>query len=209
LQLGFEPDGTLNGHGELRTADARYRARGQNLTVTQGRLLYAGESIDNPALDIIAVRKTDDVEAGVRITGTAKKPEIRLFSTPLMDDSDILSYLILGRPMSLATSSDGQALYQAATSLAIIGSEILAENIAAHFGLQEVRIETGKQAADTALVLGKSLSPRLYIRYIQGLVEASSAVRIRYDLSERWTIQTESGTRTGNGGDLLFNLETN
>jgi len=209
LQLGFEPDGTLSGHGELRTADARYRARGQNLTVTQGRLLYAGESIDNPALDIIAVRKTDDVEAGIRITGTAKKPEIRLFSTPLMEDSDILSYLILGRPMSQATSSDGQALYQAATSLAIIGSEILAEHIAAQFGLQEVRIETGKQTTDTALVLGKSLSPRLYIRYIQGLVEASSAVRIRYDLSERWTIQTESGTRTGNGGDLLFNLETN
>jgi len=209
LQLGFQPDGTLSGHGELRTADARYRARGQNLTVTQGRLLYAGESIDNPALDIIAVRKTDEVEAGIRITGTAKKPEIRLFSTPLMDDSDILSYLILGRPMSQATSSDGQALYQAATSLAIIGSEILAEHIAARFGLQEVRIETGKQTTDTALVLGKSLSPRLYIRYIQGLVEASSAVRIRYDLSERWTIQTESGTQTGNGGDLLFNLETN
>lgn len=208
LQLGFGPDGTINGHGELRTADARYRARGQNLTVTQGRLLYAGESIDNPGLDIIAVRKTGDVEAGFRITGTAKKPEVRLFSTPLMDDSDILSYIILGRPMSQATSSDGQALYQAATSLAIIGGELLADHIATQFGLQEVRIETGEQAADTALVLGKSLSPRLYIRYIQGLVDASSAFQIRYDLSERWTVQTESGTRTGSGADLLFNLET-
>jgi len=109
--------------------------------------------------------------------------------------------------MSQATGNDGEVLYQAATSLAIVGGEMLAERIAMRFGLEEVRIETGTTTTDTSLVLGTSLSPRLYIRYIQGLIESTSAVQVRYDLGTHWTVLTESGTRTGNGADLLFKLE--
>ena len=88
-----------------------------------------------------------------------------------MDDADILSYLILGRPLNQATGNDGRVLHQAATSLALIGGEALADRLAADFDLEELRIETGEESADTSLIVGKSLSPRLYIRYIQGLVD--------------------------------------
>ena len=56
-------------------------------------------------------------------------------------------------------------------------------------------------------MLGRALSPRLYVRYLQGLVEGGSAVQFRYRLSDRWTLETESGTRTGEGGDLLYTYE--
>ncbi len=207
LLLMLARDGSLIGQGEIRVADGRYRAYGQNLSITQGRVLYAGGPLDNPAIDIIASRMRGEIEVGVRVTGTAEHPQVALFSNPAMDDADVLSYLILGRPMDQAGEGDGQLLHQAATSVALVGGEALAERISDRFGIAEVSIEAGDDAADAALVLGRALSRRLYVRYIQGLVENTSAFQLRYQLSDKWTIETESGTRAGAGADILYTLE--
>lgn len=91
--------------------------------------------------------------------------------------------------------------------MAIAGGGALAEMIGERFNLVEVSIEAGEQTEDTALVLGRALSPRLYVRYIQGLMEDNNAIQFRYKLGEKWTLETESGTRTGAGADLLYSLE--
>lgn len=198
----------INGQGEIHFIEGRYRAYGQNLNIEQGRALYAGGPIDNPGLDIIAARQRgEDIKVGVRVTGTAEQPLVRLFSDPVMDDGDVLSYLVLGRPLDQASTTEGRALYQAATSLALVGGEALATRLGGLFDLSEVSIEAGETSTDTALVLGKSLSPRLYVRYIQGLVENTAAFQVRYKLSEKWTLETESGTRSGAGADLIYSFE--
>lgn len=207
LMVIVNRDGGLIGQGEIRVVDGRYRAYGQNLTISQGRILYAGGSLDNPAIDIIASRMRGDIEVGVRITGTAEQPELTLFSNPAMDDGDVLSYLVIGRPMDQAGEGDGQLLHQAATSAALVGGEALAERISERYGLDEVTIEAGDEVADTALVLGRAISDRIYIRYIQGLVENTNAFQVRYKISEKWTLETESGTRSGAGADILYSLE--
>lgn len=200
----------VTAQGEVNFVDGRFRAYGQNLAITQGRVLYAGGPIDNPAIDIIASRTRgdrDEIEVGVRILGTAHAPTIELHSSPAMDDADILSYLIIGRPISEARAGEGEDLYRAAGSLAIAGGSALAEQIGERFNLVEISIETGTQTQDTALVLGRSLSPRLYVRYIRGLMEENNAIQFRYQLGRNWTIETESGTRTGAGADILYSLE--
>ncbi|MCC6208585.1 MAG: translocation/assembly module TamB domain-containing protein [Gammaproteobacteria bacterium] len=208
LRILMNTPDDINGQGEIRFVEGRYRAYGQNLNIEQGRALYAGGQIDNPALDIIAARQRgDDIKVGVRVTGTAEQPLVRLFSEPVMDDGDALSYLILGRPLDQASTTEGRALYQAATSLALVGGEALATRIGGLFDLSEVSIESGQTATDTALVLGKSLSPRLYVRYIRGLVENTAAFQIRYKLNDKWTLETESGTSSGAGIDLIYSFE--
>lgn len=200
----------LSAQGEISFVDGRYRAYGQNLTIRQGRVLYAGGPVDNPAIDVIASRlrgNNDEIEVGVRVLGTAKTPVVELYSSPVMDDADVLSWLIIGRPLSEARAGEGTDLYQAATSVAIAGGGALAEMIGERFNLVEVSIEAGEQTEDTALVLGRALSPRLYVRYIQGLMEDNNAIQFRYKLGEKWTLETESGTRTGAGADLLYSLE--
>lgn len=207
LMLILGRDGNLSGQGEIRVVEGRYRAYGQNLSISRGRVMYAGGPLENPAIDIIASRMRGDIEVGVRVTGTAENPLVELFSNPAMDDADVLSYLIIGRPMDQATEGDGQMLHQAATSVALVGGEAVAERIAERFDLTEVTIEAGEDVADTALVLGKALSKRLYVRYIQGLVENTNAFQIRYKLNDKWTLETESGTRTGAGADILYTYE--
>ncbi|MFD2884342.1 translocation/assembly module TamB domain-containing protein [Pseudomonas lini] len=68
----------MDTRGELWLNDGRYRAYGQRLTVRRARLLFAGP-IDQPYLDIEAIRQTDDVIAGIRLSGSAEQPTTQIF----------------------------------------------------------------------------------------------------------------------------------
>ena len=73
-----------------------------------------------------------------------------------------------------------------------------------------MRVDVGDTAEKTALVMGKYLSPKLYLRYFSGIVESSSIVQLRYQLSKRVQIQTEGGYRGSQsvtGGDIFFTIE--
>ena len=56
----------------------------------QGLLRFAGP-YDNPALDILALRPNLSQRVGVRVTGTALAPQVRLYAEPEMPDADKLA----------------------------------------------------------------------------------------------------------------------
>lgn len=205
-----EPGKFTVGQGEVGITDGIYRMRGQNLNVTRGRLLYANNLLAEPGIDVEASRVVGDVTAGVRVRGTLQKPELKIFSTPAMSDSDALSYLILGHPLNQASTTEGESVRNAATAVSILSGDLIAREIGGRLGLDELRVEAGQTAEQTSLVAGKYLSPKLYVRYFSGLVESSNIVQLRYQLSKRLQIQTEGGYRGAQsvtGGDLIFTLE--
>ena len=55
-------------------------------------------------------------------------------------------------------------------------------------------------------MVGKYLTPRLYISYGVGLLESISTVKLRYQVSDRWNIVTESSA-IASGGDINFTIE--
>ena len=81
IQISGELPRAPEGHGTIVVRDGRYRGYGQDLAIENGRIIFNGP-LDNPALDIVAVRRFLPVEAGVAITGNAQAPKIRLVSTP-------------------------------------------------------------------------------------------------------------------------------
>ncbi|HKJ87504.1 MAG TPA: translocation/assembly module TamB domain-containing protein, partial [Gammaproteobacteria bacterium] len=200
-----EPGKVTIGRGQISIDNGTYRAYGQDLKIERGRLSFAGSPVDNPGLDVRAVREVGDVTAGVQVTGTAKDPQLTLFSQPAMSQSETLSYLLTGHGLSSASASEGQLLMTAASSMGIKGGNFLAEHIGSIFGLQEARIQSGSTLQESSLVLGKYLSPKLYISYSVGFAEAVNQLQIRYQLSRRWSLQTETGLQTG--ADLLYTLE--
>ncbi|MEW5744783.1 MAG: translocation/assembly module TamB domain-containing protein [Nitrospirota bacterium] len=200
-----EPGQLTTAQGELSIVNGRYTAYGRSLQIDRGRLLFAGGPVTNPVLDMSAVRKAGDVTAGVRVQGNLRNPRLTLFSTPTMEQTQILSYLILGQPLQSATSEEGQLLYRAATSLSLSGGEFLARRIGRTFGIQDIRIEKGTTIEEAALVLGTYLSPRLYVSYGIGLFEPAGRLLLRYDLSRRLQLRVESGVESG--ADLLYQFE--
>ncbi len=206
VRLIDDNDKPVRAQGELHlVAGASYRAFGQDLKAEHGRLYFADSPLDNPKLDINAVRKVGDVEAGVKVEGTAQQPQLTLFSRPPMDQTDILSYLTLGRPFSRAGVNDGNTMLQAANSAGLAGGDYLIGKIGSRFNLEEARIESTTDSGAPWLVLGRYLSPRLYVRYGVGLMESGNSLIMRYQLSDQWTLQGEGGSTTG--ADLLYTIE--
>ncbi|HLX07091.1 MAG TPA: translocation/assembly module TamB domain-containing protein, partial [Thermoanaerobaculia bacterium] len=195
------------GTGELDIAPGgTFQAYGQNLTIERGRLIFGG-AIDDPAVDIRASRLSDDttVTAGIEAKGTLKEPQISVWSTPAMGQSDALAYMMLGHGLNQANQQEGNRVANAASSLGVAGAGLLAKSIGSRFGLEEASIESKGNLNQASLMVGKYLAPHLYVVYGIGLFQPVSTFRVRYIINSHWTLQAESST--GTGADVLYTLE--
>lgn len=205
------PGNQTTATGELRLVDGAYKAYGQNLDIRRGRLIFAGGPIAEPGLDVKASRyPTEDIEVGVRVRGPLNRPEFELYSDPSMDQQEQLSYLVLGRSLdrrSGASGTEQAALANAALALGLKGGGFLADTLQDKVGLDEISIgaQAGESNDQASLVLGKYLSPKLYISYGVALFKPGQSFRLRYSLSDKWTLKTETGSQTG--GDLIYTIE--
>ncbi|WP_422421741.1 translocation/assembly module TamB domain-containing protein [Pseudomonas sp. GZD-222] len=181
----------LDTRGELSLADGRYRAYGQRLTIRRARLLFAGP-IDQPYLDIEAIRQTDDVIAGIRLSGSAEQPTTQVFSEPAMSQEQALSYLVLGRPLS-TTGEDNNMLAQAALGLGLATSAGVTGSLASSLGIDDFQLDTQGSGTTTSVVASGNLTERLSLRYGVGVFEPVNTVALRYKLSKKVYLEAASG----------------
>ncbi|MBA1443692.1 MAG: translocation/assembly module TamB domain-containing protein [Gammaproteobacteria bacterium] len=200
LLLIDEPGRPVIGRGRVGVTDGTYRAYGQDLKIERGYALFADSPVDNPGLDVQAVREAGEVTAGLRVSGTLKTPKLSLYSTPTMTQSEIVSYLLTGHPPG---ESSGDMNIVAALQAAGVGS--LATEAGRQLGLEELRIEAGNSLAEASVVAGTYLSPRLYVQYVNELASRETKLRLRYDLTDKLQIQTETGR--SQGVDLFYTIE--
>lgn len=201
LNLRDRPGRPTTARGEIQVVDGTYSAYQQKLQVERGRLIYNGGSVTDPGLDIRAIRRPRNVIVGVNVRGTLREPDVTLFSEPSMQQSQILSYLVLGIPLNETGSGDRSAL----ASVAKGAGGWVAKQVGGRIGIDDVEIREGENQDDAELVLGTYLHPRLYVSYGVGLFETFSRVRLEYSLSERWSVEGESGPASS--ADLLYRLE--
>ena len=181
----------MDTRGELWLNDGRYRAYGQKLDVRRARLLFAGP-LDQPYLDIEAIRKTDDVIAGIRLSGSAEQPTTQIFSEPAMSQEQALSYLVLGRPLS-TTGEDNNMLAQAALGLGLMGSAGVTSDLAKNLGIQDFELDTQGSGNNTAVVASGKITEKLSLRYGVGVFEPASTIALRYLLSKKVYLEVASG----------------
>jgi translocation and assembly module TamB len=201
LDVRESPGQATLGSGEVRVA-GRYKAYGQDLTIKEGRLLYASTPLDDPRLDIEATRQVDEVLAGLRVQGRAKDPQLTVFSDPPMAQANALSYLVAGKPLDAigAEEGEGDALQAATRSLGAAAGGLLAKNLGKRLGVDDLAVRDDDMIGGAALTVGQYLSPRLYLSYGMGLFEPGEVVTLRYKLKEGLNVKAQVGpedTRTG------------
>ena len=188
--------GEMRAIGAVTVREGTYEAYGQRLTIDRGNLVFSGP-IDNPALDILAVRKNLAVEAGVQISGTALAPVARLTSTPSVPDTEKLSWLVLGHGLSASSKGDFGILTTAAASL--LGSSDSASiqsRIAATLGVDEIGVSGLGGSQGGLLTVGKQISSRLRVSFEQGFTKAATLLKIRYNIYQRVDLQVQTGTES-------------
>lgn len=191
--------GALTAMGTIRAVNGTYYVFGQRLDIDRGRLLFDGP-VDNPALDVVALRKNLAVEAGVELTGTVRVPRVRLVSNPPVSDGEKLSWLLTGQGLDRASRNDLAMLGAASASLIGGGNQKpITTRIANQLGLDDITLRdtgSGVTTGTTTQVVafGKRISDRLSLVYEQGLSLASNALRIEYALTRTLTLRAEAGT---------------
>jgi translocation and assembly module TamB len=205
VKVTTSSSGTLQGRGTIRAVNGTYYAFGQKLTIDRGRLIFDGP-LDNPALDVVALRKNLPVEAGVELTGTVKVPQVRITSNPPVPENEALAWLVTGQGLSGSSRVDYAALSAASAALLGRGGKPVTARIAQQLGLDELSVKSAGTSSGTTsgggvtnqvVVFGKRISDRLSLGYEQGLSLASSALRLEYALSRQVTLRAEAGTVSG------------
>jgi translocation and assembly module TamB len=133
----------------------------------------------------------------VNVRGTLLQPRISFFSEPSLPQSQIVSLILAGGSLETAQSGAGnEALLQ--------GGAILAQQLGSRVGIEDVSLESDL-TNETSLVLGKYLSPRVYVSYGVSLTQQLNTLKLRYSLGDHWTVKTEVGQ--ARGADLVFGID--
>ncbi|RUL76847.1 translocation/assembly module TamB domain-containing protein [Dyella choica] len=214
ITVDEHPGRPTTGQGQV-TVSGTYQAYGQNLVIQQGQLLFASTPIDNPGLNLKAIRNlqpnatiNEGQQVGLQITGTAKRPVLTVFSNPLMDQSDALSYLVTGKPISQVSSGgESSMVSKAAQALGSATGNLLAKSIGSKLGIEDIGVSSSEALnGSSAFTVGKYLSPRLYLSYGIGLFEPGQVITLRYRLSRRWNFEAQNATDF-NRASLNYRIE--
>jgi translocation and assembly module TamB len=200
------PDDVARGNGVIKVAEGQYKAFGQDVRITRGTLSYNDSPLTEPVLDIVAERKIKDADitVAVNVRGTIEQPFISITSQPAMSSNEALSYLLTGRSIDTLQSGEASNVNQAAENLAVSGGGLLLGGLGTRLGLDEVSVErTGD--SDTTVVLGKALSPKLFVSYGISIAEAINTIKLRYTLNERWSLKAEAGIEQS--ADVEYRIE--
>ena len=203
VHVTTSPTGALIGRGTIRAVNGTYVAFGQKLTIDRGRLIFDGP-LDNPALDVVALRKNLQVEAGVELSGTVKVPQVRVTSSPPVPENEALAWLVTGQGLSNTSRVDYAALSAASAALLGRNGKPFTADLAQRIGVDDISLKSSTSAsggdgsaASQVVVFGKRISDRLSLGYEQGLSIATSAVRLEYALSRQVTLRAEAGLVSG------------
>ncbi|WP_159991757.1 translocation/assembly module TamB domain-containing protein [Pelistega ratti] len=210
--------GRLTAEGQFRTRGGAIEAYGQRLQIARGEIDFSG-NIANPSLNIEAIRRGQEVEAGLRVQGTAKKPKIVLVSYPDVSDVEKLSWLIMGRGPD-SSGADLALLFSVGSSLIGGNSEPLYKRV----GIDEIGVRSGgvgdtdnilpdRTVADSTAYKGSDEANQLFyatkkfgenwrVSVEQALTGTGTVVRGSYNLMKYLTVDLKFGTL--NGLELVY-----
>lgn len=208
LQLQSTTTQGLMAKGEVHVAKGKYASYGLNLDIDRGYFYFTGGPLSQPTLDIRALRSVGEVKAGVKVTGTPQLPMIQLYSEPIMAETDILSYLVLGRPVGSERSETGLLMTAAGALLSQGESVVLQEKLKNRLGLDVLDFSAGSgNINDSTITTGKYLTPDLYVSLGYSLFRNTNEVKIRYSLTPTWEIESSIGSESGVDLYHLFEIE--
>ncbi|HJV27540.1 MAG TPA: translocation/assembly module TamB domain-containing protein [Aromatoleum sp.] len=226
LHLLQRPGRGLSAVGSINAAGGTYRGYGQTMSIERGLINFQGP-LDNPGLNVRALRKGLAVEAGIEIDGTVRRPRVHLVSEPNVPDPEKLSWIVFGRAPNAGRGADLGMLLPAAQALLGGPGGGMTEQLQRSLGFDELSIGQGELGGVTrtatsrvvgegtivsggenvstqVLTVGKRLSSDLMLSFEQSLGGAESLVRLTYQLTRQLSLVARSGT--DNSADIYFTI---
>ncbi len=213
LDVMQAPDGAILGRGELNTYKGSFSIYNRSIDLSKGRILFDGGPIGNPGLDISARKSIkseragmQDIVVGIDVTGTVHDHKIELFSSPHMEDREIVAYILLDKSFA-SSDGDSRGVVDAALSLIASGegSDLLG-GVANILPVDTVQFAGGIGADDPSLVVGKKLTENLSVGYDFNLFQNKGFFKVRYYFGRGFSIESRNSVES-NGVEFLYSFE--
>jgi autotransporter translocation and assembly factor TamB len=173
LHLRKDPDAQMTLDGSVDTVRGTYQFQGRRFDLARGGTMrFTGETEINPLLDITATRDIPNsgVQAQIHITGTMKAPELKLSSTPPLDESDVLALILFNRPVNELGTGERSSL---ATTAGGIATGFLAAPLGESIGkaldldLFEITTTTETGELGPGVTIGQQVGDRAFFKMRQ------------------------------------------
>jgi autotransporter translocation and assembly factor TamB len=209
LQAKKNPSAELTLSGSIDTVRGWVAVQGRKFTLQKGNITFSGETPIDPSLDIIARYTLSEYLVDVVISGTGTQPSILFKSEPALEQADILSLLVFGRPAN-ALSSQEKVSLQSRALQAVAGSVAadLSRSIAEQLGVDNIEFDVGGNPSQSKVGIGKYVAPGVFVSTSQQLGGNSQGqgqeVSIEYQLNDNWQLKASTTARGNNGVDILW-----
>ncbi|WP_373778875.1 translocation/assembly module TamB domain-containing protein [Glaesserella sp.] len=197
-------------YGQINLKNGTFASFGQDLIIRKGLISFTGLP-SQPTLDFEAIRNPEAMEdssitAGVKVTGIADNPEVKIFSTPSLPQDQALSYILTGRGLdnsgdagssnSVAAALIGMSLSKSSKTVGSVGSA---------FGITDLNVSTAGIGDNTKVVVSGSLTPKFKVKYGVGLFAPLTELTLRYRLAPSLYLQWVSSVNQA--VDLMYRFE--
>lgn len=200
--------------GQIESVRGSYSYLGKSFDVKSARINFAGKNPPDPGIYLLAAYddKVNSMKVYFEAEGTMRYPKSRLYSEPPMEQRDIMSVMITGRPLYALYSNGNGAGTGRSGGSGVSAEQALAGYISGRAGLLvrdkldldvlNIRM-TQERRAD--VTVGRYLTSDLFVSYGQTLgPRGEKRVNAEYSLSRHLSLEGKTSSEGLYSADLLF-----
>ena len=169
-------------YGSVNEIDGTFSELGKTYKIENSGVYFRGLP-DNPILDIKASTKVEDIDITILISGSLNNPRINLNSNPVMNQKDILSYLIFGTTFS--NTSENTQSRQSQASLFLLNE--LSKDYAKELGVDTVYFQYDGKTQYIETHIGKNISEKSKV-VLKNKAQGGQVVLMR-ELTKLWNVE--------------------
>jgi len=193
--------------GQVRLLRGWFEFQGRHFEIKEGTITLGGGTPPEPVFDVTAGYRTPGYRITVHITGSADKPNLVFTSDPPLEQADILSVLLFGKPARELGRGQSLALQQQALQIAT-GYVVpeLRTSVMNVLGLDTLevafpdrteapgQVRVGRYVAQDVLIsLGQEFGSRV-----------AQVVGIEYAVGTNVSVRASTSTRGASALDLIW-----
>jgi translocation and assembly module TamB len=141
----------------------------------------------------------------VNVRGTLEEPYISITSTPAMSSNEALLVPAHGPFDRHVAVRRGRERQPGRRKPRDERRGLRARRYRFTARARRVSVEKESDTGDTSVVLGKAISPKLFVSYGVSIAEAINTIKLRYTLNNRWAVKAESGL--DQSADIEYKIE--
>jgi autotransporter translocation and assembly factor TamB len=190
--------------GEVDTVRGSLAVMGKEFKVAKAKVTFAGGVPIDPGLDITADYKAQQYLVHVIIGGTASQPTLTFKSEPDLEQADILSVLLFGKPTSQLGGNERADLKTRAAEVATgFAVSQVSQQVSQALGLEEMGIELRQTGSGVGV--GSYLGQNTYASFSQDFSQqGGQRVDLQHYLTRHLEVDTNTTARGDRGADIIW-----